>query len=129
MTAVAWHLLRGLGAAVLVAAALLRHAGPSWAALLLLPAALAAKLPAVTPEPVSAVPLMLPPFTVVCSAPRKAAEPAAPVFSMTKCAVWPAVTMMVSVPFTSCTVVPSTPTTLSCVLWPSMVPLTPASGL
>ena len=39
MTAVAWHLLRGLGAAVLVAAALLRHAGPSWAALLLLPAA------------------------------------------------------------------------------------------
>ena len=41
MTAVAWHLLRGLGAAVLVAAALLPHADPSWAAFLLLfPAAL-----------------------------------------------------------------------------------------
>ena len=29
MTAVAWQLLRGVGAAVLVAAALLPHAGPS----------------------------------------------------------------------------------------------------
>ena len=38
MTTVAWHRLRGLGAAVLVAAAPLRHAGPSWAVLLLLPA-------------------------------------------------------------------------------------------
>ncbi len=39
MTAVAWHLLRGLGAVALVAAALLPNAGPSWAAILLLPAA------------------------------------------------------------------------------------------
>lgn len=39
MTAVAWHLLRGLGAAALIAAAFLRSAGPSWTAFLLLPAA------------------------------------------------------------------------------------------
>ena len=39
MTAVAWHLLRGLGAVALVAAALLPSAGPFWAAILLLPAA------------------------------------------------------------------------------------------
>lgn len=35
----AWHLLRGLGAALLVAAALFPDGGPSWAAVLLLPAA------------------------------------------------------------------------------------------
>ena len=40
MTAVAWHLLRGLGAAVLIAAALLPNGGGlSPAAILLLPAA------------------------------------------------------------------------------------------
>ena len=41
MTAVAWHLLRGLCAGALVLAALFPPAGPPWAALLLLlPAAL-----------------------------------------------------------------------------------------
>ncbi len=39
MTALAWHLSRGLGAAALIATAFLPHAGPSWLALLLLPAA------------------------------------------------------------------------------------------
>ena len=37
MSAVAWHLLRGLGAGVLIAAALLPPDGSSWAAFLLLP--------------------------------------------------------------------------------------------
>lgn len=41
MTETAWHLLRGLGAAALVAAALHSALGPPWASsLLLIPAAL-----------------------------------------------------------------------------------------
>ncbi len=93
------------------------------------PARIGPKLLAVTPLPERAVPEMLPPFTVVCRAPRKAADPAAPVFSISKWADWPAATVMVSVPFTLVTVVPSTPITVSWVPWPSIVPVTPASGL
>lgn len=40
MSALAWHLSRGLGAAVLIAGACLLHAGPFWLAVLFLPAAL-----------------------------------------------------------------------------------------
>ena len=39
MSALAWHLLRGLAAAALVAAALCPPGSPSWTAILLLPAA------------------------------------------------------------------------------------------